>query len=386
MSLNHSESVIYVGDPDNNFQNKALINADISYALKGEVPHLIDEWQEIPQIWDAVRFEADRTPANGRFILTGSSTPEFKGVSHSGAGRIGTLRMRTMSLFESGDSDGSVSLKGLFDSTMENGDPVKQSLEHLIALTIRGGWPKTVDQSPESVSLIMKDYLDTCRKDASRLDGKMRDSEKMRMLIRSLARNESTVSSDQTVKRDMKAYDGESISDVTLADYLDALRRIFIIEDQPAFSPNLRSSVRVGKTPKRHLTDPALAAAAMGLTKEKLLNDLKTFGFLFEAMCERDLQIYAEANGGRLFHYRDGRGGEIDAVVELPDGRWGAFEIKVGSERIDEGAENLLSMADLFASDESAPPAVLCVICGMAPCAYRRADGVYVVPITSLRD
>ena len=385
MSLNHSDSVMYVSDPENNFQNKALIKADISYALKGSRPHLIDEWQDVPSIWDAVRFEVDKTAENGRFILTGSSTPKFKGVSHSGAGRIGTLRMRTMSLFESGDSDGSVSLNGMFDSSAKNGEPVKRSLEHLIALTVRGGWPKTIGMSADAAALVMKDYFETCKKDASRLDDKMRDSEKMGMLIRSLARNESTTASDQTIKKDMMAYDGENISDVTLADYLDSLRRIFLIDDQPAFSPNFRSSVRVGKTPKRHLTDPAVAAAALSLTAEKLLNDLNTYGFLFEAMCERDLQIYTEANGGKLFHYRDGRGREIDAMIERADGRLGAFEIKLGTDRIDEGAENLLAVSDMMAS-EGTVLSVLCVICGMAPCAYRRTDGVYVVPITSLRD
>ncbi|MDR0523137.1 MAG: DUF4143 domain-containing protein [Candidatus Methanoplasma sp.] len=386
-ALNHSNSAIMIGDPNNGFQNRALVSANLGYAMEGDAPHLIDEWQDVPSIWDGVRFEVDRVPGEGRFILTGSSTPSFKGVAHGGAGRIGAIRMRTMSLFESGDSSGSVSLGGLFGSGLPPQAPRAESIENLIRLTLRGGWPRALRVDEAAAAMTVSGYLDASRRDAARLDGKARDSEKMLMMIRSLARNESTVASDQAIKRDMKAYEEETISDVTLAEYRDALSRIFLIEDQPPFDPNLRSSVRVGKSPKRHLSDPAIAAAALGLTGKMLLGDLRTYGFLFEAMCERDLQIYAGSNGGRLYHYRDAKGREIDAVVEMPDGRWGAFEIKLGMDGVDAAAESLLGMREMIESDPNArPPSVLCVVSGLAPCAYLRPDGVYVVPITSMRE
>ncbi|MDO5852826.1 MAG: DUF4143 domain-containing protein, partial [Thermoplasmata archaeon] len=218
--------------------------------------------------------------------------------------------------------------------------------------------------------------------DACRLDGRARNSNKMEMLLKSLARNESTLASDATVMKDMERYN-ESISPETYGEYMDCLYRIHIVEETPSFRPNVRSSFRVGKSPKRHLTDPSLSVAALKMTKNRLIGDLKTFGFMFEALCERDLQIYAESQGGRLFHYRDGRDREIDAVVETEDGRWGAFEIKLGFEQVDDAAKNLLKMHDLF-KEEDCPPSVLCVICGTASYAYTRPDGVRVLPITAL--
>lgn len=250
-------------------------------------------------------------------------------------------------------------------------------------LVIRGGWPaKAGDGTPMKRNLVAESYVSIAVDDACRLDGRVRNSNKMEMLLKSLARNESTLVSDKTVMKDMERYN-ESISPETYADYTDCLYRIHLIEETPSFRPNVRSSFRVGKSPKRHLTDPSLSVAALKMSRKRLMGDLKTLGVMFEALCERDLQIYAESQGGRLFHYRDGRDREIDAVVELEDGRWGAFEIKLGFEQVDEAADNLLNLHGLF-KEEGCPPAVLCVICGTASYAYTRPDGVRVLPITAL--
>lgn len=387
--LNHSNSVIYINDPKGNFNNRRLAQIDPELVLKGEIPHLIDEWQEVPQLWDAVRHKVDESAKKGMYILTGSATPNSKGILHSGAGRIGRMRMHTMSLFESGDSTGEISLLNLFDKPWEEnlftGD-VK--LEKLVDLTVRGGWPRILNTETEFAMEVSKGYLEAILdKDIHTIDETRRDARKMRMLLRSLARNESTVVSNNALIRDMSDIDDEAISAPTMSDYLDVLRRLFIIEEQPAFNPNLRSSVRVGKASKRRFTDPSLAIASLGATPNMLMNDLETFGFLFESMCMRDLTVYAESFGGKLFHYRDGEGREVDAIVELPDGRYGAFEVKLGASRIDNAAENLLKFDEITSQNpKSNRPSVLCVICGMSSAAYKRDDGVYVIPITSLKN
>ena len=385
-SLNHSNSVFNVGDKSGNFQNRTMATLNPDLALSGDEPRLIDEWQEVPSIWDAVRQEVDKSNVKGRFILTGSSTPVTKGVMHSGTGRIGTIRMRTMSLFETGDSDGVVSLKNLFASNQKDIDCGDVDLRDLIAFTVRGGWPGAIGMDRNDYELIPKDYIEKAKRDAAKLDDKERNSDKMLMLIRSLARNESTTASKRTLKKDMADIDDENISDGTLTEYLDCLGRIFLTDDQPAFSQNLRSSLRIGKSEKRHLADPSLTVAALNLNEEKLLKDLHTFGFIFESLCEHDLRIYAEASGGKIFHYRDSNGNEIDTIIEMRDGSWGAFEIKLGTEKIDEAAENLLRITKLISDNGSRRPSVLCIVCGMTRYAYRRPDGVYVVPITSLKD
>lgn len=387
-SLNHSNSVTYVDDPSNDSLTIKRIAMDVNYALKGDVPHLIDEWQKFPLIWDAVRHSVDRMGKRGLFILTGSSVPDYSGVSHSGAGRIGRMRMRTMSLYESGDSTGSVSLKRLFDNPEIGMIEENASLERLAYLTVRGGWPASIGLSAEKAQSIAWRYIDdTLRFDASRVGGIRRDYQKMLQFIRSLARNESTVASNTVLAEDISEKEGDSLSLVTVAEYADVLDALYITENQPAFDPNFRSSVRVGKSAKRHLADPSLAVAALGMTAETVVGDLRTFGFLFEAVCERDLRIYAQSAGGSLYHYRDGKGREIDAVIELPDGRWGAFEIKLGTDRIDEAAKRLLKIKSMAESTPGARvPSLLCVICGLAPCGYRREDGIYVIPITSLRE
>lgn len=386
-ALNHAESATMLGSPDGNFENLRLAEIDPSFALDGEEPHLVDEWQEVPAIWDAVRDRVDGGTGKGRFLLTGSSTPRTKGVRHSGNGRIGSVRMGTMSLFESGDSDGSVSLSSMFDGSFVNVACRPPSLESLVGLAVRGGWPGVIGLGTAEAVEFNRSYVRSISdRDAARMDDRERDSRKFAMLIRSLARNESTVAGIATLVRDMRDEDDTTISQPTVSDYLDALGRLFLTVDQPAFDPNHRSSKRVGRSAKRHLADPALAIAALEMTPDMLIRDLSTFGFMFEALCERDLRVYAEADGGRLMHYRDADGREIDAVVEMPDGRWGAFEVKLGTNQIDEAARSLLACSGYFGRGGGSTPEFLCVVCGMSSAAYRRPDGVYVVPITALRN
>ncbi len=373
-------------DPENNFVKLRIAREDPSVALEGEEPHLIDEWQDVPKIWDAVRYTVDRDGRKGRFILCGSSSADKSFISHSGAARIVDVRMQTMSLYESGDSSGTVSLKGLFEGKFENSLGQSPGLEELSRLVVRGGWPGLLESDEESVNIVLTDYINKlCEEDAQKIGGKRRDVAKLKRLFRSLARNESTMSTKKKLCSDILQYEDESLDNDTVNDYLDALDRLHIIENQPAYSPNYRSPVRVGKNPKRHLADPSLAAAALGLTGKALRNDLKTLGFLFEALCERDLRIYADTFGGELYHYHDHSGREIDAVVETKNEGWGAFEIKLGQESIESAAENLKKIREYMRNDETASePRFLCVITGMGGSAYRREDGVYVVPITAL--
>jgi predicted AAA+ superfamily ATPase len=364
-------------------KNIEVYRNDPTLALSGERPHLIDEWQEIPEVWNAVRRDVDNRAAKGSYILCGSSVPTTDGTMHSGIGRIGDVNMRTMSLFESGDSDGSVSLSQMFTEGTVRSKLSETRLEKLAELIIRGGWPDLIGIDLKSAIIRNREYLrKSIEDDIPRMANASIDLLKMRMFIKSLARNESTIASDRKIIRNMQDNDGNAITPVTLAKYREYIDRLFLTADQAAFSCNIRSSVRVGKSPKRHLIDPSLAAAALEITPEKLIDDPKTFGFLFEALCERDLDIYSTAQGGRLFHYRDENGKEIDAVVEMSDGKWGAFEIKLGTEDIDNAAKKLLKITETFEKR----PAITCIISGLVGGSYRRDDGVLVIPITSLRD
>jgi predicted AAA+ superfamily ATPase len=386
-ALAHSNSSCYIASPENNFQNRTMAQLSPDLVLHGESPRLIDEWQEVPALWDAVRFAVDQTQQRGQFILTGSATPTQKGILHSGTGRIVRMHMRPMSLYESGDSTGEISLLNLFNEPVKAVQANAVTLDQLISLTVRGGWPGSIGLDVESAAELPKAYLkNVIEDDIRRVDGVKRDSRKLLMLLRSLARNESTVVRKNTLRKDIIEDSGESIDPDTVTDYLDALNRLFILEDQRAFSPNIRSSIRVGKSAKRHFVDPSLAVAALGASPERLMNDLNTYGFLFEAMCIRDLRIYAESFGAQLFHYRDDSGREIDAVIEMPDGRWGAFEIKLGVNQIDAAAKDLLAIKRLMEVNVKAKaPDILCVICGLTKFAYTREDGVMVVPITTLK-
>lgn len=384
---NISNSQFMLGDPTNNFQNRKLASLSPTMVLQGDVPRLIDEWQEVESLWDAVRYEVDVRHQQGQFVLTGSSTPKRKGIMHSGAGRIAPLRMRTMSLWESGDSDGKVSLQALFAGELETQLTGEVNLKRLANLIVRGGWPQGLTVPEEKAYLLPQGYINAIIDDgANRLDDIKRDSSKMLRLLKSLARNESTTVSNKTLKKDISDTDGIDISDQTISEYLDVFRRLYVIEDQPPFSPSVRSSVRVKQGHKRHLTDPSIACSLLGLNADGLINDLETMGFLFEAMCERDLWIYAQALEGKLYHYQDYNGKEIDAIVELPNGEWGAFEIKLGANQIDGAAKSLLKIRDSIAKEERGKePKFLCVLCGLSNAAYCREDNVYVVPLTSLR-
>lgn len=384
----HSRSEIYLGDPAGNFQNRNLAELSPDLVLQGETPRLIDEWQEVPPLWDAVRFHVDQSSEKGIFILTGSSTPNHKGILHSGAGRIARIRMRPMSLYESGDSSGMVSLGDLCADRMESVMTGEVRLTDLIGYILRGGWPASLGLSIKEASLLPRQYLDAIvDDDVYRIDGVKRDTTKIRLLLRSLARNESTTATNRSLKNDVKEKDDEDIDVDTIASYLDIFSRLFLIENQQPFSSKIRSSVRVKQAEKRHFADPSLAAALLGATEEKLLGDLNTLGFLFEALCERDLRIYTDAFGGQLYHYQDYQNREVDAVIQLPGGEWCAFEIKLGANQIDEAAAVLVKLKNDIAKEPGGiPPKVLCVVCGMSNAAYKRADGVYVVPITALRE
>lgn len=364
-------------------KNRDLAESNPEVALRGEEPHLIDEWQEVPSLWDDVRNEVDKGGRKGRFILTGSSVPKRRTYIHSGTGRIAKLDMRTMTLFEMGDSTGSISLKDILSGKLDHMDCGEPSLDHIADLIVRGGWPSDIGLDPEYYGLTAKQYVKEAVEDACRLDDKDRNREKMRMLLKSLARNESTLASDSKVMEDMKTYEDSTITPPTLSEYCDCLDRIHLIEDTPCFRPNIRSEWRVGKTPKRHLTDVSLAVAAMEIGKEGIVSDLRTFGFLFESLCEHDLQLYSEYHECKFFHYRDGRNREIDAVIESPDGSWTAVEIKLGPGQIDSAAESLLKISGQFEKEGQAPKNLV-VICGMTRYAYKRPDGVMVLPITAL--
>lgn len=387
-SAYHSKSEIYLGNPEGNFQNRNLAQLSPSLVLEGEKPRLIDEWQEVPPLWDAVRYQVDKMAEKGMFILTGSATPNHKGILHSGAGRIARLRMRPMSLFESGDSSGKVSLQELCSDRLEPSMTGEVDLRHLIYLIIRGGWPASLSVSESEAQRLPLEYLDAViEDDMYRIDDVKRDSRKIRLLLRSLARNESTTVTNRSLKNDVKEKDDEDIDVDTIASYLDVFSRLFLIDDQLPFSSKIRSSVRVKQSVKRHFSDPSLACALLKATPEKLLGDLETLGFLFEALCERDLKIYAESFGGQLYHYQDYQNREIDAVIELPDGEWCAFEIKLGANQIDGAADALLKLKSAIEKEKGGrPPKVMGVICGLSNAAYRRPDGVYVVPVTALRE
>ncbi len=384
----HCNSEIYIGDPAGNFQNRQVAELSPALVLEGATPRLIDEWQEVPPIWDAVRYQVDKLPQKGQFILTGSATPNHKGILHSGAGRIAKLRMRPMSLYESGDSSGKISLKALCSGELTPVMTGEVELKTLIELIMRGGWPGSLDLPFEQAVLLPAEYLNAViDDDIYRIDGVRRDTSKMRLLLRSLARNESTTVTNRTLIKDIRAVDDEEIDSNTVSTYLDIFKRLFITDNQLPFSTGIRSSVRVKQAEKRHFVDPSLVCALLKVTSASLLNDLETLGFLFEALCERDLRIYAESFGASLYHYRDYKGREIDAVIELPDGNWCAVEIKLGANQIDAAAENLLEMKKQIETDpKGSPPSVLCVLCGMANAAYQRPDGVFVVPITGLKD
>ena len=385
-ALNHANSAVFLNNTADNFREKHLAEMDANLVLNKDAPEVIDEWQEVPAIWDAVRFQCDQNKEKGKYILTGSATPVTNKIKHSGAGRICKINMYTMSLYESLESSGDVSLLDLFSNNVKNKLVDKVSLVDLANLIVRGGWPESIGLSSNLAQRITKSYLDAVvDKDISSIDGVKRDKSKMWMLLRSLARNETSVSSISVLMKDIDDnVSGEDLisSRNTVSDYLDVLDKLHLIENQSSYMYKIRSRANVGKSPKRHFTDPSLGCAALNITTEKLMNDLDTFGLYFEALCERDLRIYSESIGATLYHYRDNNTGlEVDAIVEIADGEYGAIEIKLGSNKEEEAAANLLK----FYNSAEIKPKFMCIICGLYNAVVRRPDGIYVFPITALK-
>ncbi len=381
-----SESLLYVNTAAG-ANELELAKMSPQVILEGEKPKLIDEWQEATNLWDEIRYDVDRTGLKGQYILTGSSTPKREGISHSGAGRFGKINMRTMSLYETGDSTGDISLKDICEGKFIDKATGKVELRNLARLIIRGGFPGNINYSASDAKEIVNEYINLIiNDDLYRLDGISRDKHKVKLLLKSLARNESTTVTNSALKNDIKEIDNEDIDVDTLSSYLDAFDRLFLLDNDEPFSTNIRYSVRVKQAEKRHFADPSMACALLNITEDKLINDLETFGFLFESLVIHDLKVYADSFNAKCYHYQDYQNKEIDQVIELEDGSWCAFEIKLGANQIDYAAKNLINIRDSILKENGKAPSVLCVICGLTTAAYKRPDGVYVVPITALKN
>lgn len=386
-SKHHSNSQFLLADPSGDFNNKKIAQLNPDMVLDGDFPRLIDERQEVPQIWDAVRGRVDENPNKGLFILTGSTAVNKSSYIHSGTGRIAHIRMRPMSLFELKKSDGRISLEDICYGKAQDLLTGEVDLEKLISYILVGGWPSANDLTDKQGMLISKEYIKSVlNEDLYKTDNIKRDKHKVELLLKSLARNESTTVTNKTLKNDIKDKDFDDISIDTITDYLNLFNKLYLIENIPPFSSNMRSSLRVKQSEKRHFVDPSLACALLSLTKEKMLNDLNLLGFLFESMVERDLLTYVEAFDAKLYHYQDYRNNEIDAIVELEDGSWCGIEIKLGANQIEEAASNLVKINNEIIQEGGKAARSLCVICGLTNAAYKRKDGVYVVPITSLKN
>jgi len=384
-----ASSILYMAAPDKKKQNLILAETNVNQLLNGNTPRLIDEWQIAPSLWDSVRFEVDQRNSQGQFILTGSSVPpNTDNIFHSGVGRFSILTMRTMSLFESGESNGQVSLLQLFQNKdMVEGEST-QTIEDIAYLICRGGWPGALNLSKADSLGQALDYYDIITdSDASRLDGITRDPERVRRLMRSYARNQGTQAPIGTILADIKSNDSSELSDNTIYDYIKVLKRIFVIEDMLAWNPNLRSKTAIRTSDNRYFTDPSIATAALGVTPNDLLDDMHTFGLMFETLAVRDLRVYADALDGKLYHYRDKNGLECDAVLHLRNGKYGLIEIKTGGETlIAEGAKSLINLSKQIDDTRMSAPSFLMVLTANGGYAYTRPDGVHVVPIGCLRD
>ena len=384
-----AKSVLYMSETGKIEQNKQLARINPSLLLKGENPRLIDEWQVAPILWDNIRFESDHRDELGLFILTGSSVPaDMNEVIHSGTGRIGWLKMRTMSLWESGDSTGEMSLSELFTTPDVISGISLIDLEKIAFLSCRGGWPLAVNMDDEIALDQAFDYIEAIEKrDISMSDGVNRDSVRTHRLLRSYARHQGSQASYGTIRADMIANESDTISEDTIASYINALKKIFVIEDSEAWNPNLRSKSAIRTSDTKYFTDPSIATAALGLGPSDLINDLNTFGLIFETLCIRDLRVYAEALNGKVYHFRDRNGLECDAVIHLRDGSYGLVEIKLGGDDlINEGVKTLKSLSCKIDTERMKHPSFLMVLTAAGSYAYRREDGVYVVPIGCLKD
>ena len=383
-----AKSACMIADPSDNFATRQQVSLDIKFAFaNASAPHLIDEWQEFPALWYATKYYVDSHHGCGQIILTGSSTPTEKGVLHSGAGRIASFRMRPMSLWESGASEGKVSLDDVC-----NGKDIgviktrRPSLEEIIELVLRGGWPGSLELPFSAALKVPAAYTNRLLdRNIPELGGIPHDRRKFGLLLRSLARNEATTANIASMRRDISAGDGVTIDERTLSAYLNSLDRLFVTENIRPFSPSLRSSTRIKQAEKRRFCDPSIAAALLKATPARLERDLNTLGFLFERLVLRDLLCYAEASGASLYHYQDYSNREIDAVMEQPDGEWCAIEVKLGVNQEETAAKNLLDIQRHIAAKGGHPPKTLAIVVGLASAAYKRRDGVYVLPITALK-
>lgn len=384
-----AKSVLYMSESGKIEQNRQLAKINPSILLKGEYPRLIDEWQVAPTLWDSIRFEADHNPELGLFILTGSSVPaDMSEVIHSGTGRIGWLKMRPMSLWESGDSTGEVSLEELFKNPEAISGNTSVDLERIAFLTCRGGWPLSVNMADDIALDQAFDYIDAVEKrDISMADGINRDATRTHRILRSYARHQGAQASYGTIKADLSSNESDNFDEDTISSYISALKKIFVIEDSEAWNPNLRSKTAIRTSDTRYFTDPSIATAALGLGPEDLINDLNTFGLIFETLCVRDLRVYAEALNGNVYHYRDKTGLECDAVVHLRNGNYGLVEIKIGGDNlINDGVKTLKALEEKIDPERMKKPSFLMILTAVGPYAYRREDGVYVVPIGCLKD
>lgn len=382
-----AKSVLYMQEPAQKKQNLLMADTNPSLLLQGKVPRLIDEWQLAPKLWDAVRFEVDQRDDFGQFILTGSAVPpDTSEISHSGTGRISRMLMRPMSLLESGESNGSVSLAELFNANYEVSSSVKSDIEELAFLICRGGWPKAIGKTVKVALQQAIDYYDAVvNSDISRVDDKERNPERAKLLMRSYSRNIGSQAKFEEMRQDILGNDIDSFSIDTLYDYLKALKKIFVIEDAPAWNPNLRSKTAIRNTDTRYFVDPSIATASMGLGPKDLINDLNTMGLFFENLCIRDLRIYAQTIGGEIYHYRDRSGLECDAVVHLRNGSYGLVEIKLGGDKlIEEGATTLKKFERIIDTTKMKTPSFKMILTGVGNYAFKRPDGILVVPIRSL--
>jgi len=378
----HSRSSIFIGEK----KNRGLAETDTEIALRGEEPRLVDEWQDVPALWDTARHNIDFSNRKGMYIFTGSVAPPLKKTSHSGVGRFAPVKMRTMSLFESGDSNGAVSLYGLFRGEKLVASRSEAGYEKIINLICRGGWPAGLKLDPDKAILIPKTYVEMIiNYDFSQIDGVKRNPATVRRVLRSLARNNATEARVSVLANDVQEAEAP-MSPITANRYLDVLKNIFVIEEQDSWLPEMRSKTRMRRAPKRHFTDPSLAVAALRMGPQAVLNDPDTAGFFFESLCYRDLCIYSAPFMGNIYHYRDENGLEVDAILEADDGKWAAIEIKLGLSKVEEAAANLNSLRDkITAGGEVTEPVFMMVICGTAMSSYvRKEDGIYVVPIDCL--
>lgn len=384
-----SKSILYMSKPEDVSSNLIMADINPSKLLEGETPRLIDEWQIAPKIWDAVRFEVDHRENYGHFILTGSAVPpKTDEIFHTGTGRFAWIKMRPMSLYESGESTGEISLKEMFNQPEQLIATNKLNIDDLAFLICRGGWPEAVNMDKDVALDQAFDYYNAIvNTDISRVDDVKRDPERAKRLMKSYARNQGAQTAYTVIRDDIAANDSELITDDTVYAYTNALRKIFVIEDMPAWNPNLRSKTAIRTSDTRYFIDSSIATASLGLGPDDLIKDLNTMGLFFETMCVRDLRIYAESIDGEVFHYRDKSGLECDTIVHLRNGSFGLIEIKLGGDKlIEEGAKNLKTFSNKIDTDKMKAPSFLMVLTGTGNFAYRRDDGVYVVPIGCLKN